>query len=222
MVHGELPETQQKGNRGAAVYHTFVAILLLLLGGGLLGLSIWLRVSEHGGPASLDYQAGATRVASIAAGVIGAFILGAAVSSLISLSRKVVGKVFRIIYVLMALCILGALILIAASSFFVVDKRDSPNVREALSTAWKQSLKRDGSDICSIESSLQCRSFADSSCKTETCASCPLAKASGVKETESCYNVILADLKKVYLPTGIVSVIAAVFVLVDIFVTCAL
>lgn len=217
---------RHEANRGAACYHAFVAILLLLLGGALLGLGIWLRVSEHGGPSSLSYQQAnlpdIMNWASIAAISVGGFILLAAIFALFALSRQCVGMVFRVVYILMALVILTALVLIAAVCFFILDRRDAPFVSDALQTAWKTTVTEQPRAICQIEAALKCRGFKDAACALEKCASCPLAAASGTAKTRSCYGAILDDLRRVYLPAGIVAVVAGAFVLVDIFVTCAL
>lgn len=217
--------SRHEANRSAACYHTFVAILLLLLGGGLLGLGIWLRVTERGGPSSLDYErANLPNVmswVSLAAIVVGGFFLLAAVSALFALSRKCVGMVFRVVYVLMALVILAALVLIAAASFFILDRRDAPFVGDALQSAWSATVADRPQAVCEVEKALMCRGFRDASCVAETCASCPMA-VKGAEAMRSCYGAIVDDLRRVYLPAGIVAVVAGVFVLIDIFVTCAL
>lgn len=210
-------------NRAAACYHAFVAIMLLVIGGGLLGVGIWLHVSNNGGPIDLDFTGSDflnfVLGISIAAIIIGIFLMLTAIVALVALARRCVGKVFRFLYIVLAVIILAVLIFIAVVSFVVLARRNDSFVRDVLKDAWERTVREDPNAICRIEEDFKCRGFDDAKCATETCATCPNATSTA---TESCYDKIMDDLRRVYLPLGIVSTVVAFFVLADIFVVCVL
>lgn len=236
MTSGQVQPPDPKANQGETCFHAFVATLLLQFGAVLFGLGIWLHTTEHGGPSALPYarigSANATHLASVAVIIFGCFLLSAATAYIVALSCKAVslgkasptmGSVFRIVYLLTALCILAALVFLAAVSFFVVNRRDSDAVRATMSAAWKGSVAGGGRAVCKVEAALGCRGFKDSRCAAEKCAVCPNGSAKGARQARrpTCYDAIRADIQRIYLPTGIVSVVAA-FVLADILLTCGL
>ncbi len=217
---------RHEANRAAACYHAFVAILLLLMGGAMLGFGIWLQVTNKGGLVDLQYQGesfanvvlGAAKI-SIIIGVV--FILTSVVS-LIALARKCVGKVFRVIYILLALVILAALIIVSTVCFLIVANREADFFKNILEDAWKKAVVEKPKAICVIERQLNCRGFNDSKCVQEQCAQCDAIPGALQSGLESCYQAVKGDLRRVYLPLAIVSAVVGLIVLIDIFVVCAL
>jgi len=230
---------RHQANRAATFYHTIVSLILLLGGGALLGLGIWLEVTSHGGPLDLKYGSGAflnfVLQAGVLAIVVGAFMIITAVVALIALGRTCAGKTFRVLYIMFAMVILGVVILTAVVSWIIFARRKSPVVKDFFKDAWKRTLRKVGpKPICKIEQEFYCRSFDDVKCKNETCADCtaviptpspvpaPIGNGTVVKPLRSCYTAITKDFRNVYLPTAIVATTIAAFVVVDVFVVCAL
>lgn len=229
-------------NRLATHIHSIVAILLLLGGGALVGAGIWLLASDKGGRLPLDYTGSSfwnyVLNFGVAAIIAGVFLLVAALAALISLSRKCLGKVFRVVYVLMALVILAALLFIAIVSLLIVDKRDAQGVEDFVEEAWERSVTSNDSDlveeVCKIQDRWDCLGFADNDCtgcengegtecdaaqqrRCPTCAAAPTRDAS-----KGCFDEIKGTLKRIYLPMGIVASVLAAIVLLDVFVVCCI
>ena len=228
-------------NRAAACYHILTALLLLLCGGGLLALGIWLQVTSHGGPLNLEYGSNDFLDFVLRAGivciVVGSFLILTAVTALIALGRRCVGKTFRIIYIILAIVVFLLILFVAVVSWMVFARRNTQAVKTFFEDAWKRTVLERPNDVCLLESWFNCRSFNDVTCTRERCAECtagpprpsgqqrpggqPRQLATGEKPT-ACYMKIRRDLRNVYLPTAIVSTVLAAIVLVDLFVVCAL
>lgn len=230
--------TRAQVNRAAACYHTFTALLLLLSGGGLLGLGIWLQVTSHGGPLDLAYGSNPFLDFILGAGIlciaIGGFILATAVSALIALGRRCVGKTFRVIYIILAVVVLALIVLVSVVSWMVFARRNTPAVKSFFKEAWERTVKQRPQAVCAIENAFKCRGFEETTCRTERCADCDaLMKAEFLpgqsevlfsisSQKSACYPKIRRDIRNIYLPTAIISTLLATFVLVDVFVVCAL
>ena len=217
---------EHERSRGAACYHVLIAIILLLLGGGFLGFGIWLRVGNHTGAPQLNFSGSSVLTLllhiSIIAIIAGCVFIVTSIISLLALARRFVGKVFRVIYVLLALVILAALIFIAVVAFWIYVNRDMPVTRDVLNEGWKTGVREDPRIICGFEKDFKCRGFLDNKCDPEKCARCEGTTGPIQGRDEACYPKIKRSLRNVYLPVGIVSTIMAVLVLTDVFVTCAL
>ena len=217
-------------NRGVQVYHSIVAILLLLAGGALLGVGIWLRVTDNRGPLNLQYSGESffnfVLNISIGAIVVGVFLLVTAVVAMLALARKCIGVTFKAIFVILALIILAALVFICVVSVLVRVKGDSETVRDFVFDAWKLTVENSPDDVCTIETNLNCRGFSDFDCadctglicaNRDLCAPC----SSPVDPSVGCYTRIVNRLRNVFLPSAIVSGILSGVVLFDIiFVFC--
>lgn len=228
----------QERSRFAAGYHTLVALLLLLGGGALLGVGIWVYVTDRGGRLDLDYTG--SNVWNIVlnfgvAGIIaGGFLLLSAVVSLIALSRKCLGKVFRVIYVLVALLITAVLVFIAVITLLIFSRRDSAVVKDFVRDAWIASVQEPEfrQNVCTIQDEFDCRGFDDGDCAScglgreslctpEERSLCPACVNEPVRpEGKGCYNAVIDSVAQIFLPIGIVASILAFIVLVDVFVVC--
>lgn len=223
--------------RFTRVYHTIVAIIILLAGGALLGLGIWLTATDNGGPFNLDYS-GQSSVdfmlrTDVAAMVVGGFLLLTAIVSLVALSKALVGKSFRVIYVIMALVIFFVLVAITVLSIIVLRNINNFEVRSFVANAWVRTVENDPSVICGIEKTFKCRGFISNDClacptglETECaavstfCAEC--GDIGAVDPSIGCFEEIISRFSNLFLPAAIVSGILSVIVLVDIFFTCCL
>lgn len=211
--------------RAAAAYHLFVALGILIFGSGLLVLGIWLRVSGSGGPSDLVYSGSdffdVALVAAILCILVGIFFIAAAVASIFALVRRHWrSKRFRLMHIVLSLLVLASLIMIAVVSFLVLTNRSAQFVRDYLAEAWVRTIVERPFSICSIESNLRCRGFADATCASERCATCGTAVVAGARAVQPCYSAIKASLGRIYFPLGILATIAIIFVCIDILVTC--
>lgn len=230
-------------SRFASTVHTFVAILLLLGGGGLVGVGIWFLASDKGGNFDLDYDTDSSFWKyvlnfGVAAIIAGAFLLASALAAIIALSRRCLGKVFRIIYVLMALVILAVLLFISIVSLLIVTRRDTDSIEDFVRNAWKSSISSDDEgvrdEVCKIQERFNCIGFSDGDCTgcvlgTEAACSetvpgeterkselCPKCGSVERDPDNGCFSEIRGTLKKVYLPLGIITAVLAAIVLLDI------
>lgn len=221
-------------NRAVRIYHGLVSVLLLLSGAALLGVGIWLHVTDNGGPVGLDYDSDryldVVIHMGIAAMIAGGFLILTGVVSLISLARNCVGITFRVIYVLMGLVIFVVLVGATVVSSVIVHNKDDKSVRDSLRSAWVHTVSRDPDIICRIEKNLECRGFQDNDCvactsvldagcaSATTCAKCPNTR----DPSKGCYNNIIRDFNRIFLPSAIIGGVLALIQLVDVFVTCCL
>eukprot|EP00172_Hildenbrandia_rubra_P004170 Plantae.Rhodophyta-Hildenbrandia_rubra.ctg7924.p1 GENE.Plantae.Rhodophyta-Hildenbrandia_rubra.ctg7924~~Plantae.Rhodophyta-Hildenbrandia_rubra.ctg7924.p1 ORF type:complete len:242 (+),score=35.45 Plantae.Rhodophyta-Hildenbrandia_rubra.ctg7924:479-1204(+) len=232
----------------ATTLHTIVALLLLLGGGALVGVGIWSLASEKSGNFDLDYSGSSfwkwVLHYGIAAIIAGSFLLLSALVALIALSRRCLGKVFRVVYILMALVILAVLLFISIVSLLIVTRRDRESIEDFVRDAWKISIKSEDenvrNEVCKIQERWDCVGFSDGDCtgcvlgtesgcsenvdggfgtKSEFCPQCGDVKRDPNK---GCFPEIRDTLKKVYLPLGIVTAVLAAIVLLDIFVVCCI
>lgn len=218
--------------RALRIYHICVAVLILLFGGALLGLGIWMKVTGTGGPFKLMYTGesffNVVLSADIGAIILGCFLLLTGAISLIALARHCMGITFRIVYVLLATIVLGALIFTMVVSILIINKRDNGQVRDFISAAWQRTARQDPQTLCNIEKRFKCRGFGDSDCvvcKTGVEPECSTVSAFCAKcsvpsdgtTTDGCYPKIMNSIKGVFLPSAIVSGVLSAAVLIDIF-----
>lgn len=221
------------------VFHTIVAILILLCGGALLAFGIWLAATGNGSSYNLDYGddnilnvALSARTGSI---ILGGFLLATGMVSLIALGKQCLGKTFRVIYILMAAVILIVLVFITVISIIILRNRDQQDVRTFVRDAWKRSVGANADVVCEIEDSFTCRGFEDNDCTlcvtgleqacsasntVDLCARCPDAPVRN--PAVGCYSKIIDRLRNLFLPIAIVSGILSAVVLVDMMFTCCL
>lgn len=222
-------------NRFVRIFHAVVAILMLVAGGVLVGTGIWLQVSDNAGPHNLVYNDDAfwkfVLNFGVAGMIVGVFLIVAAISGLIALSRKCVGSCFKVVYVVMALLILVVLVFITALSSVIRARGDAEDTRDFLEDAWQSTVTADPDEICNLEEFYKCRGFNDNECKecsvagdvrdcspTANCARCGVDTFAGV----GCYDEIVASVSNFFLPVAIVGGILSGVIIVDIFMTCAL
>lgn len=224
-------------NKGARLYHSLVAMLMLLAGFGLFGIGIWLQVTNNAGPLDLDYAGdNVFRVAlrfPIASIIAGGFLIIAAIAGLFALARNCVGGVFRGVYILMAIVVLGVLLAACVTSSLIVDRDDSEAVRDFLEDAWERTVTGDKDSqiaICEIENFYGCRGFDNNDCdicvlgsealceSSRRCAKCDVPTNPAI----GCYGEIIDSVRDVFLPIAIASAVLSAIVLIDLFVTCAL
>lgn len=222
--------------RFATVFHAIVAVLILIAGGFLLAVGIWLRVSNNGGLVDLDLSGNNflrhAFTASIGSIVIGGFLIITAIFGLFAIAQNCLGATFRILYVLLSLVIIAALVFTCVVSSLALSEDDSAEVREVLSDAWtRTALDPQGKDrICKIEADLECRGFFDNDCRScplgteAACRSFPncVACARPSDPTIGCYDEIISRLRKVFLPIAITSGILSFVVFLDIIAACSL
>lgn len=151
-------------------------------------------------------------------------ILFVAIVSLLALTRGCVGNLCRVLNILIALGTFSLFASIAASLFFFVATIRVPETRLLGTRLWKEGVNAKPHAICLIETAFKCRAFLDSTCLTETCASCPWLTPSAVSQTllPACYDSVVGKASLMFMPPAAVLTVAAVFVLVDSCVTCAL
>lgn len=216
--------------RSAKFFHTIVAILLLLTGGGLIGFGIWLTVAENTGPFNLDYTGDGdvfdvvlrTNVIVL---IAGSFIMLSGISSMLSLAKKCIGQTFRIIYIVLAIIlflIFGALCVISA---IIMARRNDDNVEEFIRDAWERTVKKEESVVCHIENTFECRGFYDDDCKPlspvfdERCGTCN-NETYDVDTAGGCYFEITHLMRTVFLPVAIVSGAMAIVIFIDMMIAC--
>lgn len=221
-------------NRFVSIYHSIVAILILLCGGALLGVGIWLHVTDNGGPLNLEYSGdNFFRVVlnfSVGSMIIGGFLMITGVISLIAMTRKCVGATFRVLYIVLALLITAVLVFACVISSLILINGDNENVKDFISEAWKNTVKDRPDDVCSIEKNFECRGFMDNDCalcptgKEPECSAQPnCAKCStNVSPRVGCYDEILSNGKGIFRPIAIISGILSGVVLLDILISCCL
>lgn len=223
-------------NRGVRAYHAVVAILILLAGGGLLGVGIWMTSTASGGPLNLQYTGDSFFNVILSADkgaiILGAFLLITGLVSLIALTRKLLGVTFRILYVIMATIILAILVLVTVMSSLIVANGDNAEVKKFVEEAWARTVSNEPTVICEIESRFQCRGFKNGDCTlcilgtepecsaTVLCAMCK----DQVPEDASkgCFDEILSTFNSVFLPAAIIGGILSTIVLIDILITWCL
>lgn len=222
--------------RTIRIYHALVAILILLAGGALLGLGIWMTLTSTGGPLNLEYAGDSffniVLSANIGAMVLGGFLLFTGLVSLIALAKEWLGVTFRILYVIMATIILAMLVLITVMSSLVITNGDKNEVKRFIEEAWERTVKNDPNTICEIENRFVCRGFKDGDCTvcktglepecnaTVLCARC--TDQIPVNASKGCFQQILSTFKSVFLPAAIISGILSSIVLMDILLTWCL
>lgn len=238
--HKFLSGTMSKHGQRQAVraYHTLIAMLILIGGGALLGLGIWLKLSDSGGSFNLDYTGegflNAVLAVDIGAIILGAFLLLTGMVALVALSKECLGITFRIIYVILATIVLAALLLVTVMSSLIVSKREDADMNRFFEEAWARTAKSpDGRmKICEIEAYFDCRGFKDDDCTvctdgqqpecsaTPNCALCPGRIPSD--PNKGCYDEISNQWRKVFLPSAIVGGVFSFLVLLDILMTSCL
>lgn len=225
-------------------YHAIVALLLMIAGGGLVGFGIYRKTKTNDGPFSLDYEAGeVTELDNIwswvlrfntAAIVVGAFLLVAGIAALIALTRRCIGGVFKVAYILVALVIMLALVGISGVAWYLLAKRNDSELSDFVAKAWESTVKSKPEDICSIEKDFQCRGFNDkdcekcplgvgTSCTPELllrCAPCSEGETSNV--ANGCWNEFQSRFRRFYIIAGVVGAVLAGVMLSDMCVLCSL
>lgn len=221
--------------RGVRIYHSIIAILLLLAGGAMLGIGIWLRTTgrdifKFGIPEDVGAFQDVSFSATLAAIGVGSFLLIAAVASLIGLTRKCIGFTFRFIYVIMALLIVAALIFICVVTTITIRRGSDGGIADFLADGWTSTAATDPQEICRIENTFQCRGFRSRDCavcKTgleEDCSQYPDCVKCDTQNNPDvgCYSKMYETLQRILLPIAIVSGILAALVLLDVFLTACL
>lgn len=213
-----------------------VAILILLAGGTLLGLGIWMTATGTGGPLNLHFAGenffNVVLSADIGAIVLGGFLLLTGLVSLIALLNECIGMTFRAIYIVMASVILVALIIVTVVASLIVNNGDNKDVKSFLSKAWERTVEAEPAVVCSIERKFNCRGFKDQDCilcktgsETE-CVATPLcARCNYIQPPDpnfGCYSKIKENIRHVFLPSAIVGGLLSAIVLADVLLTCAL
>lgn len=224
-------------SRAVRVYHSIVAIVLLLAGFGLIALGIWLTVNDSQGISNLDFGDDLTNVLRFflqlhwLSLIVGGFLALAGIFSLIALSRNCVGYTFRVFYVVFAVLILLVLLAACVASSLIITNRYSDAVREVLYQAWETTQNLHPETICAIEERLQCKTFNDycGGCGDEGenssfCTPCPTTcgAVDPFGEYYGCYYNIIYFLNDVFLPIAITSGIFSGVMLADIIATCFL
>lgn len=221
-------------NRFVRTFHAVVAILMLLAGGALLGTGIWLLATDNAGPLDLEYADNNVWdfVLNFGIGgiIIGGFLMIAAITGLVALSRKCVGSCFKVVYIVMALVVLAVLLLITVASAVIRARGDSQEVKDFLEEAWDRTVKENPDEICRLEEFYECRGFDDTDCSkcrlgieaecsaTVACANCGVATNVGT----GCYDEIVDSVRKYFLPVAVVGGVLSAIVIIDILMTCAL
>lgn len=218
------------------IFHSMVAILILLAGGALLGLGIWMTVTGTGGPLNLNFSGqnffNIVLSADIGAIVLGGFLLLTGLVSLIALLNECIGMTFRALYIVMASIILVALIIVTVIASLIVNNGDNKDIRSFVSKAWERTVESDPHVVCEIERKFNCRGFKDQDCilcktgsEPECAATVLCAKCNSVSRPDpnvGCYPKIKNNIRHVFLPSAIVAGLLSAVVLVDVLLTCAL
>lgn len=216
--------------RTSKFFHTIVAILLLLTGGGLIGFGIWLTVAENTGPFNLDYtgDGGVFDVVlrtNIIVLIAGGFIILSGISSLLSMAKKCVGQTFRIIYIVLALVLFLIFAGLCVTSALIMARRNDDNIEEFIRDAWERTVKNEESVVCHIENTFECRGFYDDDCKPlstvfrERCASCS-NETYDIDAAGGCFSEITHLMRNVFLPVSVVSGAMAIVIFVDMMIAC--
>lgn len=222
--------------RFARVFHSVVAIFMLLAGGALLGFGIWLSVTGNKGPFNLDYGGQNVwrylLVLPVICMVLGAFLIITALVALVALAKNCIGTTFRVIYVILAAIILIVLVFICVVSTFLYRNKNNQDVETFVRDAWQRTVLDQPDTICAIEHEFKCRGFATGDCTycvtglepqcssvSTLCAACSENKSN---TDYGCYNKLLNKLISIFLPVAIVSGILGGIQLIDMFLLCCL
>lgn len=231
-----MKETEQPP-RFTYVYHSIVAIITLLAGAAALSAGIWLNASKRGELFHLNHASGDVRSAllsvNVTAFVFGGYLILTGVASLIALGKGCVGATFRVMYLVVALILFVVLVATTAVSAVVLQRARNESLHSFLQDGWTTTAVREPEIICEIEAAFQCRGFDD-----EDCAECltglepkcpslnpictPCTSNEPLRSSTGCYKHIQSILRRLFLPTAVVSAILAAVVLVDIFFLCCL
>lgn len=220
-------------------FHAAVAILLLLAGGALIGLGIWLQTSRSASPFqiaqaedSVNYALDVLVNSGIAAITAGCFLMLAGIFSLISLGRKCIGITFRVIYIIMAIIITLILLAICVLSSIIVAKRDNANIRDNFQAGWTAATVSYPQDICAVEEKLQCRGYFTTSCRQCPTGNEPQCQSSRecikcqnntlLESPQGCYGTAVKVIHDVFLPVAIVSAVLTCIQFADSVISCAL
>jgi Tetraspanin family len=226
----------------ARPYHSFVALVLLLAGGALLGYGVYLRLSKYHSQAFLDFARasnGSTNVLQvisqfdIAAMIVGAFVMLSGLIALIAVGRNCCGSLFRVVFFILALVILAALIGIAGLSFYLFHYQGQASFKTDTQALWAKQVQSSPNVICSIENSLRCRGFDNNNCATcpfgieSTCTQeeqVLCAKCSSKKDyvAVGCFDKFRHALSRWYIIIGSVASGLALMQFVDLFALCQL
>lgn len=228
------PATKPRRSRPAKYYHLTVAVLLLLTGGALLALGLYLQNTASGSVLNLQYKQ-KDRFRVILHARVGALFLGGAlllvgITALLSLAHHCIGVTFRLFHVAFALLLTAGLAYSCAACAIAASGAHSRELREYVGAAWTVTVVSHPDDVCTIEKQFECRGFADGDCKDcptgmerecimrPNCARCGPGKSTAV----GCFDKIVESAKKVFLPVSIVSGIMAILLLLDSIATCCL
>jgi hypothetical protein len=225
-------------NTCATSFHSIVAALLLFSGAALLVYGVYRRIEKDDEPFHLKYEAADVKeLDNVASAVlhfnlvlilVGAFLLLSGVAALVAMSRKCAGRLFRIIFFLMAALIAAALVGTSVASLYLRSRRDSGPLFEYVGKAWEATVSSNAEDVCALEAKHQCRGFADGDCTTcptgvgagctakakLRCAPCTVGTSQHTGR--GCWQKFLSRAGKFFLATGAASAALAVVCLVDI------
>lgn len=210
--------------RFAALYHLFIAALVLLTGGGLLALGIWLQTSENVAPSKmpcrLDTAFELERIIFIVLITLGATLFPIGLIGLYLQARKF--NIPRIGYILCITLIAGSLALCSVVCAYSVARKSDKDYEKTLQNAWEDTVTSKESVICIIERVFGCRGFSDMDCDgcstgdedgcivRPNCVKC--GRVANVRI--GCFDEIVTRARKVFLPTAISTAIVSSFVMI--------
>lgn len=206
-----MDDPPKKTATTASRFHALVTSLLLLLGGTLVLVAIWLSM---GGAASLRLSIAGAALPFFAHR---AFMASIALGSLMVLAGVVSlwGRTgsLRPLYILMATGIVVGLMLVAGSALSVGFRRGKLVNQVAGADVWRRAVAERPRAVCRVERRLECRGFRDRFCWRERCAECGGRKG-GVER--ACVEAFASDRRILSVPVVIGSIVVGGLLLADV------
>lgn len=228
-----------------SVFHIINASFLIAVGAALVAVSRYLHQNEsdfhrqagipalpHGGTRMPDVLSCSTPYGrcrhpwGLSHPMVASFLL--IFIAFVALALLLAGRcyawandlVIRVYHGILMLAALAALLFVASLSFLMYSREP------ALAAAWRRTVRDDPLAICIYEARANCHGFRDMSCTLKKCANCTASAIAGKNATEiaevrrevgRCFGGYIAH-KGMILADGLISVIASLFVAVDLFV----
>lgn len=231
---------QESRNTCGTAFHFMVVTLVLLAGGALLGVGLWRNSRETGGPFDLQYGDVQNlntvwRIAlriNTAAIIVGAFMLVAGITAIIGASRKCLGGLFRVVYILMAIIIFIGLAAVSALAFYLLTQKDDGALKNFVHDAWEATVSDNPNDICKLEKEYKCRGFDNDDCQKcsntnqDNCTAASKAVCAPCGSNQftatGCWGKFTDSYRKYYIAVGAVFATLGGLVFLDMFVICGL
>lgn len=236
---GEMGEKRGDGARSRfmLMFHTFVMTLCLVGGGILLGVSTWATIGKSNEIFGLNYTGSSFLNTVTRLGVLGIIAGGClivfGIFGLLATVRGGCGVCLKVVFGVLSVFLIIALVAVAVATLWFASGTNPRGVENFFRDAWINSVQSSSyvDQVCTIESSFNCRGFDDNACvgcsgngncPPDAARQCPDCGSGNPAVTSGCWGEIMSDYRKYYYPVGITSAILAGFLLMDMMTLCAM